>query len=192
MDTEQTLVEITRSVDALTTARARVASAVQCVEEVALRALRAVRDAEDGTLRDIVAVLYWGAPDLPVRTMASIVGSDDEVRALAGPGPDLRPCRTCGEPRRARTRTELKTPASECEDCREERRRRELEAQRRAEEEWAERQDLEEWQQHLRRWHADEAEDDAERQRLLDVWDQLPRWSCGCTDPAYASWRHRW
>jgi hypothetical protein len=193
MDTTQTLTEITRSVDALATAKTGVTSALHRVEEVALRAPRPPRrDGDPDELRQVVATLYWTALDLPVKTIATVVGSPEAVRDLAGAGPALSPCRTCGMPRRARTRTELKSPDAECADCSADRQRRELEEQRRHWEERAEREDREAWLEHLQAWHADEAEDEVERQRLLDIWTQLPRWACGCEGARYAPSPRYW
>jgi hypothetical protein len=191
MDARTHLPDVVRSVDALNAAQAEAAAALRRVEEVALPALEAARDADDGALADIVAALYWNALDLPVRRIARVVGSDDAVRSLAGPGPVLPPCVTCGGSRRARNRTELKAAAAECSSCTAERERREMAERQRAYQEESDRRELEEWRAHVRDWHAVDTDDEVEAARVRHLWTQLPRWSCGCGAPGYEP-RHRW
>jgi hypothetical protein len=186
MDTTQTLLDLSRAVDALTGAKAVVTAAQARVTDLGLTALEAARDDDDARAA-IASALYWTALDLPVRRISEVVGSDDQVRALAGPGPVLPPCTSCGDSRRARTRTELKAPPGECADCRAARQRRELAAWRREEDERVERRDLGRWEEHIRHRHAADAEDEAEERRLRTVWSQLPRWSCGCGEERYRS-----
>jgi hypothetical protein len=201
MDIEQTLSEIATAAADVAAAEAAVTDGKQRLHRTALRGL--VGAEGDDELARLVARLYWTVPELTVRSLAAVVGSDNEVRAMAGPGPSIPPCAGCGEERAATSRSQLANPPLECTVCAAARQRREREEWQHPARDAQEREEREEWLQHLRFMHLDEEDQEAWRDRdgdehkredairqlsQVEGWDAVETpWSCG-SDGA----DHRW
>jgi hypothetical protein len=92
-----------------------VAAAKQALHREALKALVAVDG--DEVQRDLVHRLYWDVPELPVKTLAAVIGSAARVRQLATPGPLLGACDVCGAEVRATSRSHLDRRFARCKPC---------------------------------------------------------------------------
>ena len=99
-----------------------VAVAKQALQHAALKALVEV-DGDATRERELIRLLYWDVPLLPVKTIEAAVGTAARVRELAGPGPVLATCEGCGAELRATSRTQLAAGLAQCRPC--ERRRQE-------------------------------------------------------------------